>query len=333
MGSEAITRPAPSTPSKAEPTKKRGADDWSWIDPASTARFQRAAISPKSGAATLDVLRNIARLTDAVFDHLVVFEQLPELWGRPTADDTGKPDDETREAISKAEAVLWNLYGKLSKERENFLARQLESLRIDQSTTGLKVHIGSAGHPIPGWLNVDACNADLVLNVNWGLALPTGSARLVYCAHLLEHLRYFDQAPVFLSELHRILAPGGVLRLVVPDVNKLLAAYASADRDYFKARQKSYPIDEAFLPDGTARLDYVLFFCGARQQMLSFDHKFGYDATLLTTLLHQAGFTEVAESTFQGSDERELLVDDSGYNASARDHTGRHFSLFMEARK
>src|SRR5207247_2624156 len=48
----------------------------------------------------------------------------------------------------------------------------------------------------------------------------------------LPEIPYTDLAAV-LNELHRILKPGGVLRLGLPDMDKAIRAYQSRDVDYF----------------------------------------------------------------------------------------------------
>lgn len=305
-----------------------------WIDPCSNERFTRKEPVAHRGSSSETVLQSIAHLTDEIFDHLSVFEQYPEITSRGAKASPAKklnfPND--RATLVTAEQKLRNVYRTLRDRRKSFVRQQLKSLGIDKRTRGLKVHIGSADHILGGWLNVDAGGADLMLNVNWGLPLPDGCATFVYCAHLLEHLRYNDRAPVFVKEVHRILARGGTVRFVVPDVKKLLAAYIEEDREFFAARHKVYPLSKGFMNKGIANLDYILLFCGAGPQALNYNHKFGYDATTLSKLLKDAGFRKTTEFSFQESSHPELRVDDFSYNARAKNQN-RHYSLFIEATK
>lgn len=308
---------------------------WNMFEPGDAARFERNEPVPVAGASNEILLQNIVRLTDGIFDHLSVFEQFAETTSRGAQAEPAKKLDMTdaREQLIRAERELWEAYSTLKHARESFVERQTRALGIDAGTRGLKIHFGSSRHLVQDWLNIDAGGGDLMLNVNWGLPLPDGCADFAYSAHLLEHLRHHDQAAVFVREIHRVLADRGVVRLVVPDVKRLLAAYAGDDHDYFQARQAFYPLKDGFLSHGVARLDYVLLFCGANQQVLSYNHKFGYDAQTLRRLLLDAGFKNVVESDFQASEHPQLLVDDFSYNAKACDHLGRHYSLFMEATK
>ena len=77
------------------------------------------------------------------------------------------------------------------------------------------------------WKNFDlVSHYDEVIECNFlkGIELESNIADLVYSSHLLEHLP-FDFAPEFLKEHYRVLKPGGVIRIVVPDLAKLIDLY------------------------------------------------------------------------------------------------------------
>ena len=57
---------------------------------------------------------------------------------------------------------------------------------------------------------------------------PDASARCVYSSHTLEHLDR-EQGRAFLAECARVLAPGGVLRIVVPDLRVILDEVEKGD--------------------------------------------------------------------------------------------------------
>ena len=56
------------------------------------------------------------------------------------------------------------------------------------------------------------------------LPFADGSVAVVYSSHMLEHLGR-DEARAFLLECRRILRPGGILRLVVPDLERYVRTY------------------------------------------------------------------------------------------------------------
>src|SRR5438045_2972494 len=64
-----------------------------------------------------------------------------------------------------------------------------------------------------------------------GLPVADASAQGVYCSHVLEHLPR-DDVPTALRNTHRMLAPGGLFRMVVPDLQWRAAQYLrSAERE------------------------------------------------------------------------------------------------------
>jgi SAM-dependent methyltransferase len=306
-----------------------------WLDPNDVTRFSRKEPVVRDGASNEDVLENIMRLTDEIFGYLSVFEQFPETTARGAVSQARNRQEASSEraGLLRAERELWAVYAALRDRRERFVGKQLEALGIGDCSQGLKLHIGSAGYLIEGWINIDAGGADLALNINWGLPFPDNSVTFAYSAHVLEHLRYRDQAPPFVREVLRVLAPGGTVRFVVPDLRKLLTAYAEGDGKFFSDRQKFYPLSHGFMNGDVANLDYVLLYSGAGPQNLNYNHKFGYDAHTLCKLLMDAGFASAVESQFQRSAHPELRVDDFSFDAKAESHGGRHYSLFVEAKK
>jgi predicted SAM-dependent methyltransferase len=57
------------------------------------------------------------------------------------------------------------------------------------------------------------------------LPFKNNSVQFVYSEHMLEHLLPSEGGVQFLREAYRVLAPGGVLRLVTPDLAKYMCAY------------------------------------------------------------------------------------------------------------
>jgi len=67
----------------------------------------------------------------------------------------------------------------------------------------------------------------IVWDLRKGIPFNDDSFNAVYSSHLLEHL---DRAVVgpFLIECRRVLKPGGVLRIVVPDLEIIIITYVDA---------------------------------------------------------------------------------------------------------
>ena len=88
----------------------------------------------------------------------------------------------------------------------------------------------------PGWTGVDCyfgSGADLVMDLRRPLPFPDQSVDLCFSEHFLEHL-YPDEGLQHLREVVRVLKPGGVYRIVVPDVVKFFRKYSEGDAEFFK---------------------------------------------------------------------------------------------------
>ena len=88
-------------------------------------------------------------------------------------------------------------------------------------------NLGCGGCFHPDWINLDLApqSAHVVRHdLRTRLPLGDGSCEVVYHSHLLEHLPH-AVAPVFLQECYRVLVPGGILRVVVPDLEMIARLY------------------------------------------------------------------------------------------------------------
>lgn len=87
----------------------------------------------------------------------------------------------------------------------------------------LRLHIGGT-EPKAGWkiLNVQPGPAvDYVGNCVDLSAFADATIDEIYASHVYEHLGFRDELPRALSEAHRVLKPGGTLRVSVPDFERL----------------------------------------------------------------------------------------------------------------
>ena len=93
-----------------------------------------------------------------------------------------------------------------------------------------RLNLGCGGRFHPDWVNLDFnAGAPGVIQHDLRTPLPFADDRCeaVYHSHVLEHFsRSF--APRFLAECHRVLAPGGILRVVVPDLETIARLYLAS---------------------------------------------------------------------------------------------------------
>ena len=77
------------------------------------------------------------------------------------------------------------------------------------------------------WTNLDHCESDEEIrshDLRKPLPFPDNHADAIYCSHFLEHLKP-KASRFFLEECHRCIKPGGILRIVVPDLERLTRDY------------------------------------------------------------------------------------------------------------
>ncbi|MCL2338629.1 MAG: methyltransferase domain-containing protein [Proteobacteria bacterium] len=97
-----------------------------------------------------------------------------------------------------------------------------------------KLHIGCMNHYKPGWINIDnnsydnCKKLDMCCDVLRGIPIESDTVAFIYHEHLLEHFTP-EQSRAFLSECMRVLKPGGVMRIAVPDVMEIIRMCTNPD--------------------------------------------------------------------------------------------------------
>lgn len=106
---------------------------------------------------------------------------------------------------------------------------------ISIATAVRRLNWGCGEHPPPGWINVDKLERPGIAisgDIRAGLPLPADGIDYIVSIHALQDLPYLDVVPA-LREFRRVLKPGGMLRLGLPDLDRAIAAYVRGDADYF----------------------------------------------------------------------------------------------------
>ena len=233
-----------------------------------------------------------------------------------------------RSDVGQVLSELLGIRSRVQGALEERARQQMRDLALGERSP-LKLHIGAGGQRIPGWVNVDIHPAELCWNIARPLPLEDHTVDFVYSAHTFEHLSFPDDAYRHLGELLRVLKPGGVVRLVVPDTEALARAYVSGASDVFAAIVGHVMDGKVF--EG-ALLEQFLAYSGApvRIQGRWYDHKFGYDFTSLSAMFSRVGFRQVKRCRFMGSARPELQIDDRSAGATIS-IGGQSLSLFVEA--
>ncbi|MEY4886332.1 MAG: hypothetical protein RL151_1641 [Bacteroidota bacterium] len=129
------------------------------------------------------------------------------------------------------------------------------------------------------------------MDITKGLPFAEESVDAIYASHVLEHL-YRDDALLLLNECKRVLKPGGIIRLVLPDLKRMASDYLA---------------DE--IADAALRFNHQLLMRASQAPRSLFgklkflladhhSHKFMYDVPLLISDLKDVGFRASAEQFF-----------------------------------
>ncbi len=186
-----------------------------------------------------------------------------------------------------------------------WLARPYSLMKLARLPAPLRLHLGSGFSPKEGWVNIDliGARADLFWNLRRGLPFAESTADAIFHEHLLEHLR-LNEGYLLTRECFRVLRPGGLIRIGVPDAGALLTSYAAAG-------------------DAPALQGYPTRLLGVQEMFYEWGHRTMYDFDTLSALLGAAGFTGPVRSEHGGG-----LIQPCPDSADRKRGT-----LYVEARK
>jgi predicted SAM-dependent methyltransferase len=201
--------------------------------------------------------------------------------------------------------------------------------KVEAANTDLKVHLGCGSNLLDSWVNIDIDGGDVHTDLRRGLPLPDGSAQYIYSCHMIEHLTYPSEVLPLLREACRVLRPGGVFRIVVPNIEPCLRAYVENDREFFAQRAKYWP---SASQEPSMLAQFLAYFGASPDALDQSGHKYGYDFETLAYALTAAGFEKVHRSAYQASKHSALHVDDRS-NAAPFTVREEHLSLFVEAER
>lgn len=170
--------------------------------------------------------------------------------------------------------------------------------RIYSKKVPINLIFGCGGTAYESWLGVDCFfsgNVDFVLDLRRKLPFNTASVDLCYSEHFVEHLSQ-KELLLHLSEIFRILKPGGRYRMVVPAALRFVERYAADDSAFFLL---AFPWAQR--PMEAVR--DIIYFAG--------DHKNVLDFKELEYLAKRVGFGVAKESAANCSVIESLRIDKS----------------------
>lgn len=211
----------------------------------------------------------------------------------------------------------------------------------------LKLNLGSGTNAVSGWVNVDKSIGPWLtrhkrikgllkiarvvspqqFNTEWPSSIQKvsltshfpwkdGSVQAIYSSHMLEHLTR-NEVKAFLANCFRVLRPGGIIRLALPDLEE-------AVQEYLRMKQVGKPdsadalIESLYMApevDGSVLHKLAVRFFHR-------PHKWMYDGDSIKQVLQTHGFEGIRRCEFQ-----------SGECPDLTELENRPGSLFVEAVK
>jgi predicted SAM-dependent methyltransferase len=178
----------------------------------------------------------------------------------------------------------------------------------------VKLNLGCGSHTPEGWVNIDyALGARLakipffrfinkkigLFRMDWNgrikihdlrrpFPFDNGSVDIIYTSHTLEHFSK-QQGERFLKECHRVLISGGVLRVVVPDLESIVSDYTTG-----KIAADAF-LDKLCVICDTSGMG---FFKRLLATQIHFPHKCMYDTKTMLGRLREIGFQAESRTAF-----------------------------------
>lgn len=149
-----------------------------------------------------------------------------------------------------------------------------------------RLHWGCGPRIHYGWVNSDLepyPGVDVVADVTKGLPFTDAEFDCIVSIHVLPEIAYCDLDQT-LRELLRILKPGGVLRLGLPDLELAFRAWQKNDIDYFL-------IDDNHVRTLSGKLIVQLTWFGRSRCQFTFE--------FIEELLTRNGYVEVTRCSYQ----------------------------------
>ena len=135
---------------------------------------------------------------------------------------------------------------------------------------------------------------DLTWDITKPLPLADESLKGVYSEHVLEHLP-FQMIPWILKDWSRVLEPGGVLRILVPDAELYLKTYIQIKN----GNTVTFPYHDSC----KTPMMHV------NRVFRDYDHLFAYDFETFERILKDAGFNKIQRKNHNEGLDKNLLLD------------------------
>lgn len=165
------------------------------------------------------------------------------------------------------------------------------------------LQLGCGGHIADGFINLDwglTPGVDLCWDATRSLPFPDQSLDGIFTEHMLEHVP-LTAGLRLLRECRRVLRPGGILRVIVPDGRMFVDDYMNE----MSVAEQPGDLEIGALPTlGLSSPMLVL-----NRIFYGYGHRCIYDFSLLREVLQHAGFAGIERCSFRVGHDETLLID------------------------
>jgi predicted SAM-dependent methyltransferase len=186
------------------------------------------------------------------------------------------------------------------------------------SSDNLCLHLGCGKNILDDFINIDGNPLRkhiLFYDIRNRFPFQDNSVKYAYTSNVMEHF-FSDEVPIIFKNIYQCMKRGGILRIVVPDLEKSISAYINHEPDFFT----DYPREYKSI--GGRFSNFI--FCDSQ-------HRITYDFSLMQELLTDAGFVSdnIKKMDFGKSD----LPAEIFHNIKPFEEHHANMNLYVEVKK
>jgi predicted SAM-dependent methyltransferase len=201
----------------------------------------------------------------------------------------------------------------IAKRKSSLEVPKKKLLTLEDFEQPYRLHLGCGNIKLKDFCNVDVLETiavDIVDDIRQLNRFPANSVQEIYACHVLEHFSH-EEVPAILKRWHEVLQPGGVLRISVPDIDRIVQIYHDNPKHF----------------NTPGHSPWIGLIYGGQSTPYDY-HKTGFNFCWLKYLLENCGFSDCEEYP------HEPHFSPGVVDASmAKEPFGKHFSLNMMSRK
>jgi len=193
-----------------------------------------------------------------------------------------------------------------------------------------KLQIGAGPNSPPDWLNTDISASysprSVYMDATRPFPLADGTFDYVFSEHMIEHIPY-AAGSFMLRECHRVLKPGGKIRIATPDLHRLLDLRSTVKSPI----QQRYIVwcTDSFVPE--VKVYHETFVIN--NAFRNWGHQFIYDEETLRNSLASAGFVDIVRYEPGESDDEHLRNIEEHGREIQDEELNRFETMVLQARR